>query len=137
MSKSIGLPNQISGFVFQTICIDIEEQEVNAKLMPWTIAFPNQISGFVFQTKCMQDMDEQEANAKLVLGTIAFPYQMKDFFTKPNACRTWMSRRQTRSWSWGLSTSCWVWGSYPCASTSCRRRSSHRCQSSYSFQTSS
>jgi hypothetical protein len=44
----------------------------------------------------MQDMDEQEANAKLLLGTIASPNQMQDFFAKPNAPRTWMSRRQAR-----------------------------------------
>jgi hypothetical protein len=66
--------------------------------MSKTIGLPNQILKFVFQTKFMQDMDEQEANAKLVLGTITFPNQMQNFPPKLNACRTWMSRRQTRNW---------------------------------------
>ncbi len=98
MSKSIGLPKQISEFVFQAKCMQDIDKSRNAKQMSKSKGLPNQISGFVFQTKFMPDMDEQEANAKLVLGTTAFPNQIQDFCTKPKACRTWMGKGQTRSW---------------------------------------
>jgi hypothetical protein len=47
MSKTIGLPNQILKFVFQTKFMqDMDEQEANAKLVLGTIALPNQMQDF-------------------------------------------------------------------------------------------
>ncbi len=105
-------------------------------------------------------MDEQEANAKLVLGTIYILLGMGLISMCINLMQEKIVSqveiimffkaiiiivinitiititvivRQTRGWCWVLSTSCWAWVSYPCASTLCRRRLSHRCRSSYSL----